>query len=303
MSSNNSLQSLLASYRSYIDDAIESYLSAQLPPGPLCEACTYALGNGAKRLRPALVLMVSEALGSGADVTYPALAVEFFHTASLIADDLPSMDNDAFRRGVPTLHRVYGEGTALLASYALIAEGYSCLARGVHSLKESRLPHSVRSARIALLAVEAASRCMGITGAVGGQYLDISLENPTAPLLEEVAIKKTVSLFEVALVLGWLFGGGEEEKLPQIKEAAQHLGLAFQIADDLADYLHDRLQGRQSNLARGLGPNDSVARLHKTLTSLEHSLHDLGLYTPPLQALVAGLRLHSDMQRPTPVQL
>lgn len=116
-----------------------------------------------KRLRPILVLMIADALGLGADVMPAALSVEFFHTASLIADDLPCMDNDDLRRERPSLHKVFGESVAILASYALIAEGYGAIARNGQNCPAS-----------AVICLEAVRRAAGIRGATHGQFLDLS---------------------------------------------------------------------------------------------------------------------------------
>src|SRR5437016_8742652 len=118
----------LAPYKARIEPAIVSSLSRFGEKTELRDACEYSLQTGGKRFRPAIVYMVTDALKSKNDVTDAALAVEFFHTASLIADDLPCMDNDDFRRGRPTTHKVYPESVALLASFALIAAGFEYIA-------------------------------------------------------------------------------------------------------------------------------------------------------------------------------
>src|SRR5579864_1711145 len=111
-------------YKTKIESALEKEMAQMGEPSRLLQACQYALFSGGKRLRPILVLMVARALGNGLDAMPVALSVEFFHTASLIADDLPCMDNDDERRGRPSLHRAFEESVALLASYTLIASGY-----------------------------------------------------------------------------------------------------------------------------------------------------------------------------------
>ena len=134
----------------------------------LLDACSYSLTNGGKRLRPLLVLMVAEAIGS-VDVMPSALSVEFFHTASLIADDLPCMDDDALRRGLPALHKAFGEAPALLASYTLIAAGYGGIHENALVLREC--PKLRESAdRRAVECLEAATRCAGPRAAMRGRY-------------------------------------------------------------------------------------------------------------------------------------
>ncbi|MBU6446236.1 MAG: polyprenyl synthetase family protein, partial [Verrucomicrobia bacterium] len=153
----------------------------------LRDACEYALRGGGKRLRPTIVLMIAEALGFGADAMPAALSVEFFHTASLIADDLPCMDNDDVRRNRPSLHKVFGESAAILASYALIAEGYGGIYR-----------NSGNNPKAAVICLEAATRCAGISGATGGQFLDLYPPDFSFETVQKIIYQKTVTLFEIS---------------------------------------------------------------------------------------------------------
>src|SRR5512146_3527868 len=120
---------LLERYRRRFEEEHPQAIERMGEKNVLRDACEYALIHGGKRLRPLIVMMTADALGRGLDVMPAALSVEFFHTASLIADDLPCMDNDDFRRNVPSLHKAFGESVAILASYTLIAEGYGALHR------------------------------------------------------------------------------------------------------------------------------------------------------------------------------
>ena len=106
----------LKRYRDLIEAACQKKIAILGPKSPLRDACAYALATGGKRVRPALVLMIADALNEGADASYAALAIEFFHTASLVADDMPSMDDDDFRRDKPSVHKQFGEGAALLVT-------------------------------------------------------------------------------------------------------------------------------------------------------------------------------------------
>ena len=187
-------RSFLQIYKERIDLKIIDALSHFGPQTPLYEACQYALTGEGKRFRPAVILMVAEALGRGVDVTQAALAVEFFHTASLIADDLPSMDDDAQRRDRPSTHIAYGEEVALLASYALIAAGYQCLAKNSREMEIQHPELFQKVPNIAALAIEIASRCTGILGATGGQYLDLLSRDISLELIKEIFYKKTATL-------------------------------------------------------------------------------------------------------------
>ena len=245
---------------------------------PLAEACRYALLGGGKRFRPAMVFLMNDALGSHADVTQAALAVEMFHTASLIADDLPCMDDDDMRRSRPSLHRVYGEAVALLASYALIAEGYHCLAR-VGAKGEI-------ASEVLLLALENVAQNCGVLGAAGGQYLDLYPPNLHLDTVLEVLKKKTVTLFEMAFVLGWLYGQGDPKALPAVKRAAFHFGMAFQIADDLDDMKQDKKKVGAVSLALLLGPEPTKQRFLEEAASFRKEMQELGLERSELVQMI-----------------
>jgi geranylgeranyl diphosphate synthase type II len=251
----------------------------------LRDACSYALTNGGKRLRPLLVLMIGEALGSY-DVMPSALSVEFFHTASLIADDLPCMDNDPLRRGVPSLHKVFGESTALLASYTLIAAGYG----GIYENAKEIRKFTVSADRRAMECLEAATRCAGIQGATQGQFFDLFPPILSLETIYEIIYKKTVTLFEISFLFGWLFGGGDEQKVPLLKACAYHLGIAFQIVDDLEDGIRDKALGRGVNIAIALGKERAISCFEEEIASLEKTLQKLGLWTFSFQELAHNLR-------------
>ncbi len=272
-------------YQHLIAEKIHANMSLLGPKTKLREACEYALTNGGKRIRPIIVLQVAEALGYNADVTHAALAIEYFHTASLVADDLPCMDDDDERRSKPSVHKTYGEAVALLVSYALIAAGYGCLEKNAKSLKQSGLPFASLSDHICVLALENATFNTGLEGATGGQFLDIFPPNLHLETLREVIHKKTVSLFEISFVFGWLYGGGAIEKLPLVKQAASHFGMAFQIADDLGDMLQDCENERAVNMANVFGVEAAQQMLQKEVEGYRQTLAQLGLDTPELLQL------------------
>lgn len=253
------------------------------PPGsPLSQACFYALESGGKRFRPAIVYMVAEARGFGehGGLDEAAMAVEFFHTASLIADDLPCMDDDDERRGRPSLHKAFGESTALLASYALIAEGYGKLGEGARlaGVPEALLP-----------ALENVSKNTGAKGATGGQYLDLFPEDALPETVRKALAMKTGTLFEIAFVLGWLYSGGAAGRLSEVKEASRHFGMAFQIADDLSDSDDDSEAGRTVNLASALGKEHAARALRDEVEAFKLALDSLGLSGKELKPLVESL--------------
>lgn len=265
-------------YRSRIEEAIQEACTVFGPPSLVCDACVYTLKSGGKRIRPAIVLMVAEALPSKNTAIPAALAIEYFHTASLVADDLPCMDDDDVRRNQPSTHKKYGESIALLASYALIAEGYRKIAENI---AKANLNNSLGA-----ILLECASLNTGLYGATGGQFLDIQPPDLSLETLRDIIHKKTVSLFEIAFVFGWLFGGGSLEKLTQVKQLASHFGCAFQIADDLEDVESDALSGRRVNVAGVFGVEKAQQFLKEEVQGYLKVLDSLGIATNPLKSLV-----------------
>ena len=251
----------------------------------LRDACEYALKSGGKRFRPLLVLLVAEALGNDLNVLDAALSVEFFHTASLVVDDLPSMDNEDERRSQPTLHKIYGESIALLSSYALICAAFEKIHTNTMRMREAESPFCETADAAGILALEHATRCAGISGATGGQFYDIFPPNLTLETLRQVIYQKTVTLFEVSFVFGWLFGGGDAFRIEQVKKSAYHFGMAFQIADDLGDLAQDEKNQREINLAKHIGKERAYAVFDEELKLFKISLMELGLDTPSFKKM------------------
>ena len=260
-------------YREPVEKAIADNICHFGPPSPLRDAIEYALKNGGKRFRPAIVYLVSEALGFNADVTEAALAIEYFHTASLIADDLPCMDDDDERRNVPALHKAFNESTAVLATYALIAAGYD---------KIRKAAELMGSAEMGMLAIENASLNTGILGAAGGQYADLNPQLEDGHFVLDVIDKKTGTLFEISFVFGWLFGGGNPSFLGEVKQAARSFGRAFQISDDFLDLEQD---GAGMNYPAVVGADKAKLLLHQELHNYYSALKTLQIETPELLAL------------------
>ncbi len=243
-------------------------------PPLLIEAAKAALLSPAKRIRPLLVCQIGRALGSQ-DVSMAASAIELFHTASLIADDLPCMDNASQRRGRPALHHQYGEATAILVTYGMISAGYQALQLGAVHLSEGRLS----------LALEITSRTTGFQGAVTGQYWDLfAPTEPSVAHLEEVAALKTGSLFELAFSLGWLFGGGALVELPKVQLAGIHFGIAFQLADDLEDM---QLDQPSQNQAIASGRRATKERIEHHISIYQKQLAEIDF---PMKFLDSFLR-------------
>jgi geranylgeranyl pyrophosphate synthase len=216
---------------------VEAGIDRHLPvagtrPARLHEAMRYSLQAGGKRLRPVLVLATAELFGVKDDSALPAaVAIECLHTYSLIHDDLPCMDNDDLRRGRPTAHRQYDEATALLAGDALLTHAFFLLAEAYAS--QPVLAHALMRE----LADAAGSRRL-----IGGQMEDLLAEKKTDATpdeLEFIHLNKTAAMIEAAMVMGGLIGGANEDGINSLRLAGRHLGLAFQIIDDLLDTTAD----------------------------------------------------------------
>jgi geranylgeranyl diphosphate synthase type II len=277
-------------HRDKIEQEIAKSISSFGEKTKLRDACEYALTNGGKRFRPLIVLMIAEALGHGLNVYESALSVEFFHTASLIADDLPCMDNEDERRDKPTLHKVYGEAIALLASYALITAGFEKIYTNAVAMRESGSSFAHFSDRACAMALECATHCSGILGATGGQFLDLFPPHHNLETIRQVIYKKTVTLFEVSFVFGWVFGGGDPRLIDQVKKTAYHLGMAFQIADDLGDLAQDEKNQRDTNIAKFIGSDRALLVFEEEMNHFQKGLRELQLDTPSFEKMCAMLR-------------
>lgn len=204
-------------------------------PGKLQKAMAYSLLAGGKRLRPVLALASAEALGGEEEQALPfACAVEMIHTYSLIHDDLPAMDDDDFRRGNPTNHKVYGEAMAILAGDALLTKAFGVMAEGALA---AELPGDTALSLIR----EGADRA-GAAGMVGGQVKDILAEGRQVTLkeLQDIHRSKTGDLITWSVRVGAIVAGAGAEELRALTGYAERLGLAFQIQDDVLDVVGDR---------------------------------------------------------------
>ena len=193
----------------------------------LRQAIRYSLLAGGKRIRPILTLAAAEVVGAPARLALPfACALEMIHTYSLVHDDLPAMDDDDLRRGRPTNHRVYGEGLAILVGDALLSEAFHVMACA------RAVPPKRRLAAVAEVAAAA-----GEEGMVGGQALDLAAEGHRIRLARVQAIhrRKTGALLRAAVRMGALLGGAPPSTLRRLTTYGEHVGLAFQIVDDILD--------------------------------------------------------------------
>ena len=238
----------IAEYLSARREAVDRALDRLLPPADawpenLHRAIRHSVFAGGKRLRPILCLAAAEVLGASVDdVIEPACGLEMIHTYSLIHDDLPALDDDDLRRGVPTCHVVFGEATAILAGDALLTHGL-----GVFAARPKGERHAAAKIRVLETVVEA----IGTRGMIGGQMADIEAEDvqaPTAELLERIHENKTGRLMRASLAAGAILAGADEATLTRIDRYGRRIGLAFQIKDDLLDVESDAATlGKASN--------------------------------------------------------
>jgi geranylgeranyl diphosphate synthase type II len=219
-----------------VDRALDSYLPAEdTLPVTLHKAMRYSVFAGGKRIRPVLMIAACEAVGGDAERVLPAAcAMEMIHTYSLIHDDLPAMDDDDFRRGRPTNHRIFGEAAAILAGDALLTEAFILLS---DAQINARVPAEIRCRVLHTIA-----RCAGSQGMVGGQVVDMESEGKTIdlPTLQYIHTRKTGALILAAIQAGALLGGADEASLAALTRYGEAAGLAFQIADDILDVVGDQ---------------------------------------------------------------
>ena len=242
------IEAYIRACRCEVDETLGRLLPTETEAPPVAiEAMRYSLFAGGKRLRPILTLAAANTVGRTTPGTlrtlvHPAAcAIEMIHTYSLIHDDLPAMDDDTLRRGRPTVHVVYGEGLAILAGDALLTEAFRVLARWPNTHDPSVLHRKLRVAeRIAAAA--------GVMGMVGGQVIDLDAAGQLSPSssvqrdssfgpaeLRAMHERKTGALIRAAAVAGALMIGGSEPEIQAVDDFAAHLGLGFQIVDDILD--------------------------------------------------------------------
>ena len=256
-----------AQYMDYIETYLKNFYGElhDLPQNALFDAMEYSLLAGGKRLRPILAMEFCRLCGGDPHQAAPfAAAVEMIHTYSLIHDDLPSMDNDDFRRGRPTNHKVYGEAMAILAGDALLTDAFM-----LASTAQLADPKDMA------FAIGTLAECAGSMGMVGGQVLDIGSEQRelTEQEVIDIQTRKTGALINAACVLGAIAGGGSEEQIDAAAKFAAGLGMAFQIRDDMLDVI-----GTQEEMGKGVG-TDAVKNTFVRLYGLERCEELVQSYT------------------------
>ncbi|MBQ4065533.1 MAG: polyprenyl synthetase family protein [Clostridia bacterium] len=269
-----SLSEAITNNAALIEEAIHGYLGGdERPYEVLLDAMRYSAYAGGKRIRPFLTLEVCRMLGGQDEAALPyACAIEMIHTYSLIHDDLPCMDNDDYRRGKPTNHKVYGEANALLAGDALLTRAFAVAASNRNATAEQNVT------AVSLLADNA-----GTDGMIGGQVLDLAGEEKTPSKNEFLLINrlKTGCLIKTACLLGALAAGvsPNEETWNKILSYAERIGLAFQIEDDLLDMGTDDNKTTFLTFMTAEEARSEITRLTKEAVSLLSAFENCGILT------------------------
>lgn len=238
------IKAYLTSRKNLVDRTLESLVPPPKAfPPVVFEAMRYSLFAGGKRVRPLLAIAAAEALGAKTAGLLPiASSLELIHTYSLIHDDLPAMDNDDFRRGRPTCHKVFGEAIAILAGDGLLTMAFEVLS-------DPRRLRSVSANRLLAITREIAT-ASGVFGMVGGQVVDMQSEGKDVdfPTLEYIHTRKTGALIRASVRVGALYAKAGEKRLKALTRYGEMAGLAFQIADDILD-----ITGTQEEIGKDVG--------------------------------------------------
>jgi geranylgeranyl diphosphate synthase type II len=282
----------LAAYLQERQTLVEAALDRSLPviyPEKIYEAMRYSLLAGGKRLRPILCLATCELMGGTIEMAMPtACALEMIHTMSLIHDDLPAMDNDDYRRGKLTNHKVYGEDIAILAGDGLLAYAFEHVALETKDVPTDRL----------LRIVAILGRAVGAAGLVGGQVVDLESEGKAKVCLETLNFihnHKTAALLEASVTSGSILAGVSDADLQRLAHYAQHIGLAFQIVDDVLDITATQeelgktagkdLRAQKATYPSVWGLEESKQQAQMLVQKAKAELADFGDRAKPLMAI------------------
>ena len=283
----------LTAYLGAKKESVELALDRCLPdtdsrPARLHESIRYSVLAPGKRLRPTLVLAAAEAVGGDpGDVMLTACALECIHVFSLIHDDLPCMDNDDYRRGRLTNHKVYGDAIALLAGDALLALAFQLIAENVSTAPAERI----------LPTLHLVAKASGTWGMVGGQVVDMESQGQevTAETLQYIHAHKTGALLTASVLAGGMLAGASKSQIVALESYGSHVGLAFQIADDILDVVGDEAvigkpvgsdeERDKATFPKLYGLEESRRRAHAEVDAAIQSLADFDEKAEPLRAI------------------
>ena len=246
----------LSDFFNEIKTEVEKRLDSLIPPAdthplPIHDAMRYSVFAGGKRIRPALAIAASDAVGGDRNHIWPfAAALELIHTYTLIHDDLPALDDDDLRRGKPTCHKKFGEANAILAGDALLTLAFEVMTN-------RKLFDGVNTQTL-LDVISSTASAIGSSGTIGGQVIDIAMEGeePDVAALEYIHTHKTGKLIVAAISGGALLGGGSGEQTKALVNYGMNIGLAFQVADDILD-----IEGDEEELGKTIGADSNRDKL------------------------------------------
>ena len=287
---NNQLEAYLKEKRLKINQKLEQILPIEEEPKIVHQAMRYSVFAGGKRIRPILAIIAYEISGGKGDaILMPACGFELIHTYSLIHDDLPCMDDDDYRRGRPTNHKIYGEAIAVLTGDALTALAFECFlgSSEAHDFSERTILRFVRRL----------TRAIGTKGLVGGQVMDIIQlsKDRKKESLEKTCQYKTGALIEASLECGALLAGADPRLLSALKHYGKGIGLAFQITDDILNVTGDKeVMGKSVHSDREhekitfpelMGVEKSKKEALRCIEDAKVSLNDMGHRAWPLREI------------------
>ncbi|WP_425592935.1 polyprenyl synthetase family protein [Bacillus pumilus] len=281
----SNLNEFLTTRKQAIEDYLFTYVQELTIPEDLKSSMLYSLKAGGKRLRPVLVLALLHAYGKNEEDGIPVgCAIEMIHTYSLIHDDLPCMDDDDLRRGIPTNHKVYGEATAVLAGDALLTESFRLIT--------SQLSSSV-SADKKLRIVDELVKSAGALGMVGGQFDDMEAEQKQVSLaeLESIHARKTGKLLTFSVAAGAMLAGASDDDIEKLREFSYHIGIAFQIRDDILD-----LEGSEEKIGKRVGSDTANEKsTYPSLLTLSGAKEKLHEHITRAKEIVSNLQLEQKL--------
>jgi len=258
----------LENRKNIIDKALDEYLPPEeKSPSIIHKAMRYSVFSGGKRIRPILTFAAAELFGKDTEnVIKAACGIELIHTFSLIHDDLPCIDNDDFRRGKPSNHKVFGEAIALLAGDALLVSGFDLI------IKNSEVKEIKKQSILKL--IKETSFYIGTENMLGGQVEDINLKNEDIKKedLYNLYMKKTAALICLSIRAGAILSGANQKQLEALTKYGENIGLAFQIIDDMLDIMQDQRDTKKPNYANKYGIKESESESEKLIKEAKNSL-------------------------------
>jgi geranylgeranyl diphosphate synthase type II len=278
-------------YLDSINTTIEEHFNKYFNKNdPMFQVCKYSMQYG-KKIRPSISLDICKSLlNSTENVEFPCLLVEYLHTASLIIDDLPCMDNAEKRRDNPSTHVKFGEAVTQLSSVVFLSLAMDALNKGLENNEDMM--------KIGTIVLSKLSKILGSEGVAGGQMLDLALSNKDVQKLynekidiNDMILKKTGALFELSFLIGWLFGKGDIDKIDNIRDASKYFSMIYQILDDLEDVEEDLINSQKnSNVSKNYvinnGKEESVKHCSDYINKFKMEMIKLNIYSDYFKELM-----------------